>query len=195
MATQTAESGNPQKPLKDLTSMDNPSTQEENTLSMAPCRTRGSRTTNKMKRQQKKVFLTRATVRGKQFRPSSPISNKAAYPIVRYQTSSDFRWIACCLNQLIKFFNVNTIAIFLYDAELQLFIADYRHIHCKGLPYPHFAMHHLFSQYDLNDSRDVNTPINNQTEDGEWVDIENDTDDEIDFPHDGRQRAGRHETT
>ena len=43
------------------------------------------------------IYLTRST-KGKQFRPCSPISNQAAYPIVRYQHAGQFKTAASELN-------------------------------------------------------------------------------------------------
>ena len=130
------------------------------------------------------VYLTKST-KGKQFRPRSPISNTAAYPIVRYLHAAQFTAVAKELNTLVKFFNLNTITPFMYDEELQFFLADYRQQQCKKLPFLKFAMEHMFEKYCLQVSPNVNRNPDDEEEDveeGEWVDIDDDSDDEISFP-------------
>ena len=127
------------------------------------------------------VYLTRST-KGKQFRPRSPISNTAAYPIVWYLHAAQFKSVAKELNTLVRFFNVNTITPFMYDAELQFFIANYRQQPCPRLPFLRFAMENMFERYRLQVSPNVNRPNDREMQDGEWVDIDDDSDDEISFP-------------
>ena len=109
--------------------------------------------------------------------------NTAAYPIVRYESVTQFRDIAKELDALVKFFNLNAIAPFMYDPELQNFIADYRRNKCKKLPFLRFAMDSIFDRYSMQNSPDVNRPMGREYEDGEWVDIDDDSDDEITFPN------------
>ena len=128
--------------------------------------------------------MTKST-KGKQFRPRSPISNSAAYPIVCYQHAAQFKAVVKELNTMVQFFNLNTITPFLYDEELQFFLADYRQQQCKKLPFLKFAMEHMFEKYCLQVSPNVNrNPDDSEddAEEGEWVDIDDDSDDEISFP-------------
>ena len=81
----------------------------------------------------------------------------------------------------------------MYDPELQFFLADYRRIKCNGMPFLCYAVNHIFeTYYDANGAQDANTPINQQTEDGEWVDIDDNSDDEVQFqiPHRRTQLIG-----
>ena len=167
----------------DLTSTDPTDSQEEelSTIIETP-----SHTTRHPKKTRKfrSVYLTKS-MKGKQFRPRSPISNTAAYPIVRYLHTAQFKAVAKELNTLVQFFNLNTITPFLYDEELQFFLADYRQQQCKKMPFLKFAMEHMFEKYCLQVSPNVNRNPDGQGEDaeeGEWVDIDDDSDDEISFP-------------
>ena len=166
----------------DLTSTDPTDSQEElMTIIETP-----SHTTRHPKKTRKfhSVYLMKST-KGKQFRPHSPISNTAAYPIVRYLHAAQFKAVAKELNTLVQFFNLNTITPFLYDEELQFFLADYRQQQCKKMPFLKFAMEHMFKKYCLQVSPNVNRNPGGQaddTEEGEWVDIDDDSDDEISFP-------------
>ena len=83
------------------------------------------------------------STKGKQFQPRSPISNTAAYPVIRYQHAAQFKLAAKQLNTMVQFFNLNTISPFMYDEELQFFIADYRQQQCKGLSFLRFALEHI----------------------------------------------------
>ena len=67
--------------------------------------------------------------------------------------------------------------------ELQFFIADYRQQPCQRLPFLKFAMENMFQRYRLQVSPNVNRPSENEMQDGEWVDIDDDSDDEISFPN------------
>ena len=167
----------------DVTSTDLADSQEEEvlTITQTPSNTaRHSKKTRKLR----SVYLMKST-KGKQFRPRSPISNTAAYPIVRYLHAAQFKAVAKELNTLVQFFNLNTITPFLYDEELQFFLADYRQQQCKKMPFLKFAMEHMFEKYCLQVSPNVNRNPDSQeegAEEGEWVDIEDDSDDEISFP-------------
>ena len=167
----------------DLTSTDPTDSQEEelSTIIETPSHiTRHPKKTRKFR----SVYLTKST-KGKQFRPRSPISNTAVYPIVRYLHAAQFKAVAKELNTLVQFFNLNTITPFLYDKELQFFLADYRQQQCKKMPFLKFAMEHMFEKYCLQVSPNVNRNPDGQGEDaeeGEWVDIDDDSDDEISFP-------------
>ena len=166
----------------DLTPTDPTDSQEEvSTIIETP-----SHTTRHPKKTRKfrSVYLTKS-MKGKQFRPRSPISNTAAYPIVRYLHTAQFKAVAKELNTLVQFFNLNTITPFLYDEELQFFLADYRQQQCKKMPFLKFAMEHMFEKYCLQVSPNVNRNPDGQggdAEEGEWVDIDDDSDDEISFP-------------
>ena len=169
--------------MSDLTSTDPTDSQEEelSTIIETP-----SHTTRPPKKTRKlcSVYVTKST-KGKQFRPRSPISNTAVYPIVRYLHAAQFKAVAKELNTLVQFFNLNTITPFLYDEELQFFLADYRQQQCKKLPFLKFAMEHMFEKYCLQVSPNVNRNPDDEEEDaeeGEWVDIDDDSDDEISFP-------------
>ena len=163
----------------DLTSTDPTDSQEEelSTIIETP-----SHTTRHPKKTRKfhSVYLTKST-KGKQFRPRSPISNTAAYPVIRYLHAAQFKAVAKELNTLVKFFNLNTITPFLFDEELQFFLADYRQQQCKKMPFLKFAMEHMFKKYCLQVSPNVNRNPD-EAEEGEWVDIDDDSDDEISFP-------------
>ena len=167
----------------DLTSTDPTDSQEEelSTIIETPSHmTRHPKKTRKFR----SVYLTKS-MKGKQFRPRSPISNTAVYPIVRYLHAAQFKAVAKELNTLVQFFNLNTITPFLYDEELQFFLADYRQHQCKKMPFLKFAMEHMFEKYCLQVSPNVNRNPDVQgegAEDGEWVDIDDDSDDEISFP-------------
>ena len=136
----------------------------------------------------RRVFLTKS-VKGKQFRPRSPISNTAAYLIVCYEATAQFKLVAKELNGLVQFFNLNTIAPFMYDQELQYFIADYRRQPCKRMPFLRFAMETIFHKFSLQDSPNVNSPTGREFEEGEWVEIDDDSDDEISFPNRNLQQT------
>ena len=100
----------------ELTSTDPTDSQEEelSTITETPSHTpRHPKKTRKFR----SVYLTKS-MKGKQFRPRSPISNTAAYPLVHYLHAAQFKAVAKELNTLVKFFNVNSITPFLYDEEL-----------------------------------------------------------------------------
>ena len=159
---------------------DSPEEELSTIIETPNCTTRPPKKTRKFR----SVYLTKST-KGKQFRPCSPISNTAAYPIVRYLHAAQFKAVAKELNTLVQFFNLNTITPFLYDKELQFFLADYRQQQCKKLPFLKFAMEHMFEKYCLQVSPNVNRNPDEEEEDaeeGEWVDIDDDSDDEISFP-------------
>ena len=191
-ATQTATITEPTtvKPIdtdtvstSDIMSTDPTESQEEGTSTIVETPTRRTRPAKKT-RKFRSVYLTKST-KGKQFRSRSPISNSAAYPIVRYQHAAQFKAVAEELNTMVQFFNLNTITPFLYDEELQFFLADYRQQQCKKLPFLKFAMEHMFEKYCLQASPNVNRnpdEAEDDAEEGEWVDIDDDSDYEISFP-------------
>ena len=167
----------------DVTTTDQTESQEEGASANIGAYTGRARPPKKT-RKFRSVYLTKTT-KVKQFRPCSPISNSAAYPVVRYQHAAQFKAVAKELNTLVQFFNLKTIAPFLYDEELQFFLADYRQQQCKRLPFLKFAMEHMFEKYCLQASLNVNRTLdetNEDEEEGEWVDIDDDSDDEISFP-------------
>ena len=169
--------------MSDFTSTDPTDSPEEELATIMETPTHTTRPPKKT-RKLRSVYLTKST-KGKQFRPRSPISNTAAYPIVRYSHAAQFKAVAKELNTLVQFFNLNTITPFLYDEELQFFLADYRQQQCKKLPFLKFAMEHMFKKYCLQVSPNVNRNPHEEEEDaeeGEWVDIDDDSDDEISFP-------------
>ena len=167
----------------DVTSTDPTDSHDEEVSTIIETPTHTTRHPKKT-RKFRSVYLTKST-KGKQFRPRSPISNTAAYPAVRYLHAAQFKAVAKELNTLVQFFNLNTITPFLYDEELQFFLADYRQQQCKKLPFLKFAMEHMFEKYCLQVSPNVNRSpddLGEDAEEGEWVDIDNDSDDEISFP-------------
>ena len=167
----------------DVASTDPTDSQQEELMTIIETPSHTTRHPKKT-RKFRSVYLTKST-KGKQFRPRSPISNTAAYPIFRYLHTAQFKAVAKELNTLVQFFNLNTITPFLYDEELQFFVADYRQQQCKKMPFLKFAMEHMFKKYCLQVSPSVNRNPEGQAgdaEEGEWVDIDDDTDDEISFP-------------
>ena len=164
----------------DITSTDQTDTPEEELSTIIETPNRVTRPPKKT-RKFRSVYLTKSA-KGKQFRPRSPISNIASYPVVWYTNAAQFTTAAIELNTLVKYFNSNTIAPFLYDEELGCFLADYRQHTCKRLPFLKFAVEHMFEKYCLQISPNVNRNTEEEEEDGEWVDIDDDSDDEISFP-------------
>ena len=148
----------------DFMSTDPTDSQEEelSTIVETPTRTTRPPKTRKLR----SVYLMKS-MKGKQFRPRSPISNTAAYPIVRYLHAAQFTAVAKELNTLVKFFNLNTITSFMYNEELQFFLADYRQHQCKKLPFLKFAMEHMFEKYCLQVSPNVNRNPDDEEEDVE----------------------------
>ena len=166
----------------DITSTDPTDTPEEELSTIIETPNRTTRPPKKT-RKFRSVYLTKSA-KGKQFRPHSPISNPAAYPIVWYANATQFKTASTELNTLVKYFNLNTITPFLYDEELGCFLANYRQHQCKRLPFLKFAIEHMFEKYCLQVSPNINrnTEDTEEEEDGEWVDIDDDSDDEISFP-------------
>ena len=131
----------------DITSTDQTDTPEDELSTIIETPNRSTRPPKKT-RKFRSVYLTKSA-KGKQFRPRSPISNLAAYPIVRYANATQFTTVATELNTLVKFFNLNTITPFLYDEELECFLADYRQHTCRRLPFLKFAIEHMYEKYCL----------------------------------------------
>ena len=117
----------------DITSTDQTDTPEEELSTIIETPNRAARPPKKT-RKYRRVYLPKSA-KGKQFRPRSPISNTASYPVVRYLNATQFEAAATELNDLVKYFNSNSIAPFLYDEELGCFLADYRQHACKRLPF------------------------------------------------------------
>ena len=164
----------------DITSTDQTDTPEEELSTIIETPNRAARPPKKT-RKYRRVYLPKSA-KGKQFRPRSPISNTALYPVVRYSNATQFEAAATELNDLVKYFNSNSIAPFLYDEELGCFLADYRQHACKRLPFLKFAVERMFEQYCLQAGQNVNRNTADEEENGEWIDIDDDTDDEISFP-------------
>ena len=164
----------------DITSTDHTDTPEEEVSTIIETPNRAPRPPKKT-RKFRRVYLPKSA-KGKQFRPRSPISNTASYPVVRYSNATQFTAAATELNTLVKYFDSNTIAPFLYDEELECFLADYRQHACKKLPFLKFAVERMFEKYCLQAMPNVNSNTAEEEENGEWVDIDDDTDDEISFP-------------
>ena len=164
----------------DITSTDPTDTPEEELSTIIETPNRAARPPKKT-RKFRRVYLPKSA-KGKQFRPRSPISNTASYPVVRYSNATQFTAAATELNTLVKYFDSNTIAPFLYDEELECFLADYRQHACKRLPFLKFAVERMFEKYCLQVMPNVNRNTADEEENGEWVDIDDDTDDEISFP-------------
>ena len=164
----------------DITSTDQTDTPEEELSTIIETPDRAARPPKKT-RKYRRVFLPKSA-KGKQFRPRSPISNTALYPVVRYSNATQFDEAAFELNDLVEYFNSNSIAPFLYDEELGCFLADYRQRNCKSLPFLKFAVERMFEQYCLQTGQNVNKNTADEEDNGEWIDIDDDTDDEISFP-------------
>ena len=166
--------------ISDITSTDHTDTPEDEASTIIESPNRVSRPPKKT-RKFRRVYLPKS-VKGKQFRPHSPISNTASYPVVRYSNATQFTAAATELNTLVKYFDSNTIAPFLYDEELECFLANYRQHACRKLPFWKFAVERMFEKYCLQAMPNVNSNTAEEEENGEWVDIDDDTDDEISFP-------------
>ena len=164
----------------DITSTDQTDTPEEELSTIIETPNRATRPPKKT-RTFRRVYLPKSA-KGKQFRPRSPISNTASYPVVRYSNAAQFTAAATELNTLVKYFDSNTIAPFLYDEELECFLADYRQHACKRLPFLKFAVERMFEKYCLQVAPNVNRNTAEEEENGEWIDIDDDSDDEISFP-------------
>ena len=51
------------------------------------------------------------------------------------------------LNGLVRFFNMNTIGLFMYDEELEFFIARFRKTNGARWPYLRYAVNYMYDKY------------------------------------------------
>ena len=123
--------------------------------------------------------MSREPAKGKKFQPHSPMTNTTLYPIIRYSSNADFKKVVTQLNDWVRYYQVNLIGLFMYDSDLDFFVAQYRKTQCKGLPYLYFAINHFYNTFYRVNRTQTDSP--QQDEDGEWVDVDDDCDDEIHF--------------
>ena len=98
-------------------------------------------------RQLRRVFLPKELAQGKQFRPQTPPIKQKEYPIIRFLADSHFQDVAIQLNGLVRFFNSNTIGPFMYNEELEFFIAKFRKINSARWPYLRYAVNDMYKKY------------------------------------------------
>ena len=93
-----------------------------------------------------------------------------------FLVNAHFSDVVTQLNELVRFFNMNTIGPFMYDEELEFFIARFRQVNSARWPYLRYAIRYMYEKHYLCDRT---TP--NQPEDGDskWVNIEDDSAGEI----------------
>ena len=69
------------------------------------------------------------------------------YPIIWFLADSHFHDVATKLNELMKFFNSNTISPFMYDEELDFFIASFRRANSMRWPYLRYTVNYMYNKY------------------------------------------------
>ena len=126
-----------------------------------------------------RVFLPRELAQGKQFRPQTPPVHQKEYPIIRFLADLHFQGVATQLNGLVKFFNSNTIGPFMYNEELDLFIAKFRKTNTVRWPYLRYAVNDMYKKYSQQNRMRPDHLVDNV--EGEWVDVEDDHDDKVTF--------------
>ena len=89
-----------------------------------------------------------------------------------------FSDVATQLNELVRFFDLNTIGPFMYDENLEFFIARFRQANSVRWPYLRYAIKHMYEKHYLHNRTTSDQP---EDGDGEWINIEEDSDDEIVF--------------
>ena len=129
-------------------------------------------------RQLCRVFLPRDLAHSKQFQPRLPLVNQKQYPIIRFLADAYFSDVATQLNELVRFFDLNTIGPFMYDEDLEFFIARFQQVNSARWPYLRHAIKYMYEKHYLRNRTRPNQP---EDGDGEWMNIEDDTDDEIAF--------------
>ena len=101
------------------------------------------------------------------------------YPIIRFLADLHFHDVATQLNELVKFFNSNTIGPFMYDEELDFFIVSFREVNSTQWPFLRYTVNDMYDKYYRRDRMRPDPPV--EEVDGKWVNIEDDHDDEITF--------------
>ena len=69
------------------------------------------------------------------------------YPIIWFLADSHFHDVATQLNELVKFFNSNTIGLFMYDEELDFFIVSFRRANSAQWPNLRYAVNDIYKKY------------------------------------------------
>ena len=90
-----------------------------------------------------------------------------------------FQDVATQLNELVRFFDSNTIGPFMYNEELEFFIAKLRKTNSVRWPYLRYAVNDMYKKYYWQCRTQPDQPM--EDPDGKWVDIEDDYDDEVTF--------------
>ena len=101
------------------------------------------------------------------------------YPIIRFLADLHFHDVAMQLNELVKFFNSNIIGPFMYNGELDFFIASFRRANSMQWSYLRYTVNDMYKKYYRQDRTRPDPPVDDV--DGEWVDVKDDHDDEITF--------------
>ena len=94
-----------------------------------------------------RMFLPKDLATGKQFRPRSLPVHQKQYPIIWFLADSHFHDVATKLNELMKFFNRNTIGLFMYDEELDFFIVSFRRVNSVRWSYLRYAVNYMYNKY------------------------------------------------
>ena len=95
----------------------------------------------------RRVFVPKESAQGKQFQPQTPPVHQKEYPIMWFLADSHFQDVSTQLNGLVKFFNNNTIGPFMYDEELDFFIAKFRKMNSARWPYLRYAVNDMYKKY------------------------------------------------
>ena len=98
-------------------------------------------------RQLRRVFLPKELAQGKQFRPRTPPVKQKEYPIIRFIADLYFQGVATQLHGLVRFFNSNTIGPFMYNEELDFFIARFRKTNSARWPYLRYVVNKMYKKY------------------------------------------------
>ena len=112
---------------------------------------------------------------GKRFRLRSPSLDQKAYPIIRYIVDLQFVDVTTQLNQLVHFFQLDTIAPFMYNEELDLFIAKFCQLNGAKWSFLRYAVKKLYDTYYRVNRARPDPP--EEGEDREWVDVGDNYDD------------------
>ena len=118
------------------------------------------------------IFLLKDLATGKQFRPRTPPVHQEEYPIIQFLADLHFHDVAMQLNELVKFFNSNTIGPFIYDEELDFFIVSFRRVNSTQWPYLRYTVNDMCKKYYRQDRTRPDPPVDH---------VEDDHDDEITF--------------
>ena len=93
------------------------------------------------------MFLPKELAQGKQFRPQTPPVKQKEYPIIRFLADLHFQDVATQLNGLVRFFDSNTIGPFMYNEELEFFIAKFRKTNSARWTYLRYAVNDMYKKY------------------------------------------------